>query len=925
MAAAVAYFASARLGYALAIPHGIVTLWPPSGVMLGLLALSKRRDWAPIVVGGFIGSVLSDLFSGFSPGFALASGLANVSESLLAAWYVTSRLGSPVSLTSLRSLLQLTLGPAIVTNSLTAILGAAALHYGFHLGLIHAWFVWWSGDGLGMLVVAPAVIAWASAPAYLRTLSRAARFEAASLLAALALAAVVALGPRYGLVVQPGPYFTIPLLFWAALRFGPLGATAGALIVSAFAVSFAAHGVGPFVEPGATQITIAAQVYAFLGMTSIAVLIPASILAERQVASRRLIESEERYRSVVDAAIDVIITIDEHSRIEFTNPAVERVFGYTASELVGHDLTTLMPTALRDRHSTGIAHYVATAEKRIEWHGVALTGLHKDGREIPIEVSFGESYVGGRHLFTGILRDMRERRLAAEALEASEERMRFAMEAARVGTWQFDFATGEGRWSATHEKLHGLAPGSFGGTDEAFQRQIHPQDLPAVVEALDAATRNHTDSNILYRTIWPDGTTHWISGVGRTFYDDDGIPVRAAGIGLDSTERRALEEQFRQSQKMEAVGQLAGGVAHDFNNILTAIHGYASLLTEGLASESLHQHDVLEVLRAAERGASLTRQLLAFSRQQVLAPRVLDLSESLKAIMPMVKRLIGEDIKVVVRPQSGLGHIKADPGQIEQVVLNLALNARDAMPEGGTLRLELQDVVVDGSNERLLGLAPGDYVRLSVIDTGVGMDAATVSRVFEPFFSTKPQGKGTGLGLATVYGVVKQSGGSVHVNSELGRGSTFQIYLPAVDAPVDARSSTMSDEVPSGSETILVVEDDEALRRMACRILELRGYQVLCAGNPREAVEIVALTSHRIDLLLSDVVLPEMNGRLLAEELTRRHPELRVLFMSGYTDDAVVHRGVRQGETHFLQKPFVQGDLLRKVRETLDGAPVRQP
>jgi CheY-like chemotaxis protein len=382
-----------------------------------------------------------------------------------------------------------------------------------------------------------------------------------------------------------------------------------------------------------------------------------------------------------------------------------------------------------------------------------------------------------------------------------------------------------------------------------------------------------------------------------------------------------LEQQFRQAQKMEAVGRLAGGVAHDFNNLLTVISGNADLLLEDLAPEDPHRRDVEEMRKAAESAASLTRQLLAFSRQQVLKPRVLDVNAVLAGAEKLLKRLIGEEIQLVALLGSDLGRVKADPGQLEQVVMNLAVNARDAMPNGGKLTLETANVDLDDTYLQGHPVAkPGPYVMLAVSDTGVGMDEHTKARIFEPFFTTKETGKGTGLGLATVYGIVKQSQGFIWVYSEPQHGTTFKIYLPRVDQPAER----VQDVVPAGeslqgTETILIVEDTAGVRAAAGTVLKRRGYTVLEAPDGAAALRRAAEHRGPIALLLTDVVMPGMSGRDLARQLGAVRPDLRVLFMSGYTDDAIVRHGVLEPGVMYLQKPFTPDSLGRKVREALDS------
>jgi two-component system cell cycle sensor histidine kinase/response regulator CckA len=513
----------------------------------------------------------------------------------------------------------------------------------------------------------------------------------------------------------------------------------------------------------------------------------------------------------------------------------------------------------------------------------------------------------------------RAKRKSDRALAAAEERMRFALEASRVGIWEVDGATGAARWSEIMEALHGIPAGTFRGTFEAFIDRVHPEDRQPVREGIESAIRKQTDSHTIYRTTWPDGSLHWISSVGRSLHSEGGATLRATGIGMDVTEYHVLEEQYRQSQKIEAIGQLAGGVAHDFNNILTAIQGFSELLCEELGPDSPHQADLGEIKRAADRAATLTRQLLAFSRRQIVEPRVFDLRDSLTAMEALLRPLIGENVTVVVTTAPDVGPVTADPGQIEQVILNLALNARDAMPQGGSLLMELANVELDESYVRQhVGAVPGQYVMLAVSDTGAGMDAETREHIFEPFFTTKERGKGTGLGLSTVFGIVKQSGGCIGVYSELGSGSTFKVYLPRANAPADAPVDRPMPESLDGSEVVLVVEDEKMLRDLVQKVLERHGYQVLMSATPHEALDVSRKRPEPIQLLLADVVLPQMSGTVLAESIMAERPSIRVLFMSGYTENTIVHRGVLDSQMPFIHKPFMPEALLRKIKDVLN-------
>ena len=449
---------------------------------------------------------------------------------------------------------------------------------------------------------------------------------------------------------------------------------------------------------------------------------------------------------------------------------------------------------------------------------------------------------------------------------------------------------------------------------------VHPDDVDATLRVFSEGVATGRGGRFLeLRLRHKDGTFRHLEAIGRYLLDDPlvkGVVINAR----DVTERRTLERQFLQAQKMEAVGRLAGGVAHDFNNLLTAILGYADLLLDGLPALSPLRPDLEEIRKAANRAGALTRQLLAFSRKQVLEMRVLDLNELVADMDKMLRRLLGEDVDVLTRLDPTLGAIRADAGQLEQVIVNLAVNARDAMPHGGRLTIETRNTELDDSYVREhVPVQPGRYVMLAVSDTGTGMSAETMSHVFEPFFTTKEPGKGTGLGLATVYGIVKQSGGYAWCYSERGEGSTFKAYLPRVDAPVEQFPARVAVARTVGSETILLVEDEVGLRALTRRLLERHGYTVLEAGTADAALALARAHVGPIQLLLADVVLPGASGPTLAGELLSRRADLKVLFMSGYTEDAIVHRGVLAPNTAFINKPFSGDNLAAKVREVLDG------
>jgi two-component system, cell cycle sensor histidine kinase and response regulator CckA len=474
--------------------------------------------------------------------------------------------------------------------------------------------------------------------------------------------------------------------------------------------------------------------------------------------------------------------------------------------------------------------------------------------------------------------------------------------------------------SPSYEKILGYTSEELQGTS-GFE-QVHPDDRQLVEEAAREARDRGVGRSIQYRMRHKDGSWRILESGANVVRGPQGQVEKLVVVNRDVTARKQLEEQFRQAQKMEAVGRLSGGVAHDFNNLLGVIIGYAEFLQERLEPQDSLRGSVDEILKAGKRAASLTRQLLAFSRQQVLDPKVMDLNSAVNDMEKLLRRLIGEDIELGTSLARNLGRVKADQGQLEQVIMNLAVNARDAMPQGGKLIISTENFVMDEGFVRRYPypVQPGPYVCLTVTDTGIGMDAETKGRAFEPFFTTKEKGKGTGLGLATVYGVVKQSGGYIDIESSLGVGTTFKIYLPRVDEEVHAQAPSGSGVSRSiaGKETILLVEDEESLRRLTRATLELGGYTVLEAKDGLDALELSKRHDGSIDLLLTDMVMPGMGGKALAQELLRRRPEIRIVYMSGYAGQAVGAQGPIDPGSDFLSKPFTREVLTRKIREALD-------
>jgi two-component system cell cycle sensor histidine kinase/response regulator CckA len=483
--------------------------------------------------------------------------------------------------------------------------------------------------------------------------------------------------------------------------------------------------------------------------------------------------------------------------------------------------------------------------------------------------------------------------------------------------------------SPSYEKVLGYSPEELVRTD-SFE-QIHPEDRQRVKEAAEQARQTGQGRTLEYRFRHKDGTWKLLESTATLVPSRRGEPDKFVIVNRDITGRRETEKalhdsELRQAQRMEAVGRLSGGIAHDFNNLLGVMIGYTDILDMGLREGDPARKTVEEIRKTGQRAAALTRQLLAFSRRQVIEPKVLDLNAVVADIEKMLRRLIGENIELKTVLAPSLGRLLADQGQIEQVILNLAVNARDAMPQGGKLIIETANTVLDDATVRNMPTArPGDYVMLSVSDTGIGMDPETRAKIFEPFFTTKEAGKGTGLGLATIYDVVKRGEGQIWVHSELGKGSVFKIYFPRVQAADQAAGGeARRSRAGAAGETILVVEDDESLQEVTRDLLVQSGYRVLEAGNGEQALEIVERYSAPIHLLLADVVMPGMSGAALAAELTHTHPEMHVLYMSGYTDETIVRSGVLKSGILLLEKPFTREALIGKVRDAL-GQPLAPP
>jgi PAS domain S-box-containing protein len=693
-------------------------------------------------------------------------------------------------------------------------------------------------------------------------------------------------------------------------------------------------------------------------------------MSEKESAEKMIRDSEAKFRAIGMSAPDALILINDDGLVEYWNPAAERMFGYSASEMQGTEVhNKVMPEVFRNRFEDAFRKFRDSGKGEAVGRVVELSAKRKGGAEFPIEIAINPILINGKYWSSAIVRDITDRKNAEKDRALNSRRLAALLELSQMSSASIHdlahFAMEEAV-NLTGSTIGYVAFANDAETvlttyswSKAAMAEYAIQNKPilcpvestglwgeAVRQRRPIITNDYAADNSWKRGL-PNGHVRILRHMNVPIFDGDRIVI-VAGVGNKTTEydegdvrqltllmegvwrivnqrraeeeRKKLQEQLAQASKMEAIGRLAGGVAHDFNNLLTTILGYTEMILNQLNEEDPLRTEVEEIHKAGERAASLTQQLLAFSRKQVIKPRIIDLNETVKDAKKMLERLIGEHIKLVFNLDQDLGRIKVDPHQIDQVLLNLAVNARDAMPDGGTLTIATSNISFEGEHSQLHPeIASGSYAVLSVTDTGVGMDNEIKARLFEPFFSTKENGKGTGLGLAMVYGIAKQNGGTVSVYSEPGMGTVFRICFPhtsdmSVGSVIPLRFSS-----PTGNETILLVEDDDLVRRLAQRILTHLGYEVLQAYDIEDAIQICRESPSPIHLLLTDVIMPGMSGVELYDQLRTIRVGLKALFMSGYAEDVVVRHGVLPEGTQFIQKPFNMEDLANRARQALDA------
>ncbi len=727
------------------------------------------------------------------------------------------------------------------------------------------------------------------------------------------------------------------LIFTLAVGFastaGGMAAGSAALLLGAMWFFFVARHYSPAVTDAGAFVLLG--IYALIA-GGIALLASSRRSADADVANfdestdrRNLAELPrgrgERYRTPPDEANDsAVYMLSPEGRLATWNKGIGRMLGYEKLVFLNAEAADLYTP--EDRAQGLPQRELAEAEEKGRVSAQRWV-VRKDGIWLPVQVTITSVRdAEGKLLgFASRLRDLSEVKRIEEELLRHQEALELGYEAAGLGTWDHDLSTGELRLDQRATLMLGFHPGdpvNYSNWADA----LHPEDRGPTEELRQAAIVDRQPFSAQFRVLWPDSTTHWIAAIGRgTYQKESGRPLRMRGILFDVTERKQTEERLQEVVRLEAIGRLAGGIAHDLNNMLVAIMGFSDLLARTFETDDPRREDVDQINRAAMQSANLTQQLLAFARREMIRPRQMDLNRVVRYAAGMLRPVVGENIELDVQLSPTLGAIHADPPRVEQIVMNLVLNARDAMPRGGRVEVETAPVELHANSPvwQPEGEAPppGRYAVLSVRDTGHGMDPETLQHIWEPFFTTKPAGQGTGLGLSVVYGSVKQSGGFVWAESEVGRGTTIRVYWPEIPAVSEHTGEiAVPTPVQRGTENVLVVEDEPVVRALIVRTVKGFGYRCLEAHDATEALRLLKQEEGKFDLVITDVVMPGMSGGQLGELLAHQYPTLPVLYTSGFANNDIIRRGLLDASRPFLQKPFTPDDLARKIRDVLEAS-----
>lgn len=911
-----AYFVCALTGdWVCFQPNQFVSFWLPSGLFVSTLLIHPKRFWPIFILAAFPANLAFDAWHSRPMEMSFLFCCGNCLEAFTGAWLVRFFIKKCPDLSSPKEVVVFTFLSALFSTTLSASIGVATIAWlGNNPNIGTTWLLWWSGDAVGILVLAPFIISWMTRKS-IPQLKPARIAETVIVTTGLVVAVVIIIPADFAHRIA-SKYLIFLFLLWAAFRFGLRGTSVFSLLLAILGAWVASH----LADTTVFNLSQFVNFQLFLGVASFTSLILVASLDQRQKAEKYLREVQQRLQMAIHGGNIGLWDWNLCTNETYFSSEWKRQIGYEEDEISNRyeEWQNRLHPDDYDQTLTTISEFQKQIRSNYE---VEFRLRHKDGsyRWILARATIQTGSDGKPERMVGCHVDITERKkIEAELREARDYLDKLInYTCTPIVVWDNTFRIT--RFNTAFERLTGYKESEVINQNLKifFQVENQEESVQKIKRTLNGKFWETVEIPIQRK----DGMTRTVLWNSANILDNDGNTIIATiSQGVDITERIRLEGQLAQAQKMESVGRLAGGVAHDFNNILTVILGYSEIMRDDLPSDSPLQESLTDILTATGRAKDLTKQLLAFSRKQVLEFHTININDVVKNVEKMISRLLGEDIEIRIHINPGIGLINADTSQIEQAILNLCVNSRDAMPDGGTLIIETNSAILDEHYiENHQGVKPGHYILLSVSDNGCGMDEKTRLQIFDPFFTTKERGKGTGLGLATVFGIVKQHGGEIWVYSEPGCGSTFKIYLPEVKTILPGRVSySEENKIRGNGEIILVIEDENAVRKLSCEILNRLGYTVVEAKTTWDCIE-SAKKIKRIDLLLSDVIMPGMNGRQIKDVITTLHPETKTLFMSGYTENVIAHHGILDEGINFIAKPFSESALSQKVREVLYG------
>ncbi len=903
------YFISGLLGKQSTFMGGNIALvWPPSGIALAAILLFGYRFWFGVAAGALLFATINGTPFSF---FTVATAIGNTVGAVVCAFLLErfTRFRNPME--RLRDVVGFIIFACVLGTTVNALFNVAGLHLPMDQMFSSLW-IWWVPNAMGVLVVTPLILAWGSPSAI--QWRPGLTVEALICFGGLIAGTLVSFNSWYvyGIENYPLAYLPYPFLVWAALRFGQRGATTGTFLVTALAIYELLQKQGPFFT--GHERTSLMLIGCYISVLAISNLLLAGAAVERGIAVRTTEESERRYRAVVEDQTDLICRFNPDGTLTFVNQAYCRFHGKGSGQLLG---TNFFPAFEQQDREIPLSHFssLTPGEPTLSFDDKVLLSTGKFvWQQCTVRALFDEH---ARIIeFQAVIQDITRRKQSEEATRLGEERLRAILNSMVDGVVVLDHRGLITSFNPAAEIIFRRPSTEVVGLN--MRDMFSPSDRAKYDLYLDHHLGSTSTTIIEVNALRPEGAVTPIDlAVSEISL---GGSLMNIVVVRDISERKKLEEQYRQSQKMEAIGRLAGGIAHDFNNLMQAILGYSNLIEINIAPNDPNHEPLQQIQKSVDHATSLTRQLLAFSRKQVLKPKILSLNAVVGDLNKLLRRLIGETIHLRVNLDSTAPYVRADPGQVEQMLLNLAINARDAMANVGTLTITTSNAdSVPKQPWSTNDLKPGPYAVISITDTGSGMSNDVLAHLFEPFFTTKEVGKGTGLGLSIVFGIVKQSGGEIMVQTEVGRGTTMKIFLPCVEPDETVTEDRPQDSPrPKGTETILLVEDEELVRLMLVEVLKSEGYAVLDAKDGAEALTLADKHNGPIDLLVTDMTMPGLSGWELAGELAKTRSSTPVLYISGYSDEEAILKGNLEKSAEFLQKPFHSDAFLLRTRQILD-------